>query len=121
MRSRLGARRAGLALAAAVILGAAAAHGQGQSAAGGERCNLLGQIAVSEWLDLLSVLGGGAREAVDMAMERTHRAAALYAAAACPAPQLTAAMDCVLVSDGGASPRARARQCLADSGLAQNR
>jgi len=85
-----------------------------------ERCYLLGQIAASHWLDLLATLGSNDPARIDPALDRFRGSSTLYQTLACDMGALTEVMDCVLASDAGASPQARAVQCLADAGLSRS-
>lgn len=85
-----------------------------------ERCYLLGQIAASHWLDLLASLSSNDPALIDPGLDRVQSSATLYQTLACDMPALTDTMECVLASDSGASPQARARQCLTDAGLSRS-
>jgi hypothetical protein len=85
-----------------------------------ERCYLLGQIAASHWLDLLATLGSNDPSKIDPALAQAESSAALYQTLTCDMTALTGAMDCVLASDAGTSPKGRARQCLIDAGLSRS-
>ena len=104
-------RRAALALALALA-------GGGASAPPAPRCGLLGQMAVSTWLETLGALAGPDAAAADAPITRLDRLTALHARLACDGAALHAAMDCVLAAAGDEPPRALARRCMAESGVA---
>ena len=105
--------RALISAALAVTLGASAAHAEAPP-----RCAVLGQVAMSVWLDTVASLGAGETFEVTADLQRLDRATAVYARTGCDAGQLAAAMDCLLTEgDGSTSPRVTARDCLAQAGL----
>ena len=109
----LGCPRALFPIAAAVTLAASAAQAEAPP-----RCAVLGQVAMSVWLDTVASLGAGETFEVTADLQRLDRATAVYARTGCDAGQLAAAMDCLLTEgDGSTSPRVTARDCLAQAGL----
>lgn len=84
-----------------------------------ERCNLLGQIAISNWLGMLGTLNSNDPARIDPAMDRVQRAVALFETADCDMGALTGAMECVLTADAGDTAKARALRCLQTAGLSR--
>ena len=106
--------RALRAAALAAILAVSAAHAEAPP-----RCAVLGQVAMSVWLDMVGALGAGETFEVTADLQRLDRATAVYARTGCDAVPLAAAMDCLLTGaeSAAAAPRAAARNCLAEAGL----
>jgi hypothetical protein len=101
---------------AALTLAVALAGG-GAVAESAPRCGLLGQMAVSTWLETLGALSGPTADA-DPFIARLDRLTALHARLGCDGAALEGAMDCVLEAAGDEPPRALARRCMAESGVA---
>ena len=81
------------------------------------RCSLLGQIAMSSWLEMMGTLSGSAGD-LDPVAARLNDIVGLYDSVGCDTARLGAAMDCLLEETGGATARDTARTCLVRSGLA---
>lgn len=81
------------------------------------RCMLLGQMAVSSWLNLLDSLGSDDTAQSDTDLMRLDRLSASYQRVGCDMPALGAAMDCVLQKAGEARSRDVARTCMIEAGL----
>lgn len=104
---------AGLALAAG--LGATLASA---SAAAEPRCAVLGQMAVSSWLEMLGTLSRPEVAQADPVIARLDHLTATYARLGCEPAPLQAAFDCLLAAPGDIPPQDLARRCIAESGLA---
>ena len=106
----------GALLAGALVLAAPALAQEGPA----PRCAVLGQMAVSAWLDLLGELPGRDPERIEPAADRLARDAGTYDRLGCPPAPLEAAFDCLLEgAEGATGPRDRARLCLREAGLAR--
>lgn len=81
------------------------------------RCALLGQMAVSSWLEMMGALSRQDDAAVDPVAVRLHSLSASYAALGCDMPVLGAAMDCLLTETREAGARKLAQLCMDRSGL----
>jgi hypothetical protein len=97
---------------------AGAALAQSQRAPPAPRCALLGQMAVSSWLDMLGAIGTNSGPAIDEAATRLDRLSGSYATLQCDMSRLAQALDCLLDQSGTAAPQDLARRCMAQSGLA---
>lgn len=110
-------RIAALSLVATLLAGAPALAQESAP----PRCALLGQMAVSTWLEMLQALPGGRSEAIDPAVARLDQITGTYAALGCAVEPLGQAMDCLLGSAGDQTdPRALAQSCMADAGLSSD-
>jgi hypothetical protein len=88
----------------------------------GARCTLIGPVAVSGWLSLLTEMSGGDGEKVAEAAGRAEMLTSLYSGLGCDVPAFEAALDCITdTALGGASladVQTRAQACMRDSGMA---
>lgn len=81
------------------------------------RCALLGQMAVSSWLDLVATLPRQDAATIDPALARLADLTGSYSNLGCDPARLGAAMDCLLDRSGSAAPHDLARACMGEAGL----
>jgi len=81
------------------------------------RCALLGQMAVSTWLEMMSALSRQEAAAIDPALTRLQSLSTTYATLGCDLQALGTAMDCLLTDAGVSPPRDLAQACMRTSGL----
>lgn len=81
------------------------------------RCTLLGQMAVSSWLEMMGSLSQKQDDAVDPVVARLDNLSATYVTLDCDVQMLGSAMDCLLSDAGGRAPRELAQRCMGLSGL----
>jgi hypothetical protein len=98
----------------AILLGLIASPGFADTP---PRCALLGQMAVSSWLEMLGTLSRPDSAAADPIIARLDGLTGIYGALACDPAQLQEAMDCLLTQSGGIPANELARQCMQRSGL----
>ena len=120
-----------VALAAILAVGSALAGPAGAQGAGGAEappapvpgsasCRVLGQMAVSSWLDLLGRLAGGSSQEIDPVLLRLDATTSLYDGLGCDGAVLRGAFDCLLSANAASdSPQQNARACLAEADLAE--
>ena len=117
-----------VALAVILAVGSALAGPAGAQGAGGAEappasasasCRVLGQMAVSSWLDLLGRLAGGSSQEIDPVLLRLDATTSLYDGLGCDGAVLRGAFDCLLSANAASdSPQQSARACLAEADLA---
>ena len=100
-------------LAAGLICAPLAASAQSTE----PRCTILGQMAVSSWLDMLGALAAPDDIVIDPILARLDHLTGIYAASGCEAARLGAAMDCIIAGAGNDDPRRLAQACMRDAGL----
>lgn len=105
----------GLALLVSPALTAPALAQQGTP----PRCALLGQMAVSSWLEMMGALSRQEVAAIDPALTRLQSLSATYTTLGCDLQVLGAAMDCLLTDAGDSPPRDLAQACMGSSGLTE--
>lgn len=81
------------------------------------RCTILGQMAVSSWLDMLGALAAPDDTVIDPILTRLDHLTGIYAASGCDEATLGTAMDCILSGAGNDDPRRLAQACMRDAGL----
>jgi hypothetical protein len=81
------------------------------------RCTILGQMAVSSWLDMLGALTAPDDTVIDPILARLDNLTGIYTASGCEAARLGAAMDCIISGAGNDDPRRLAQACVRDAGL----
>ena len=81
------------------------------------RCELLGQSAVSAFLQFAQSLSSGDQGNVDGAIARLAGLTSIYSNVGCDAQTLGRTIDCVLDGAGQDKTRDVARGCLAREGL----
>ncbi|SFA91826.1 hypothetical protein SAMN05421688_1748 [Poseidonocella pacifica] len=100
----------------AILLGLMAGPGVADTP---PRCALLGQMAVSSWLEMLGALSGTDSTTADPIIARLDGLTGIYGALSCDAAQLQEAMDCLLTQSGNIRADALARQCMQQSGMTE--
>jgi hypothetical protein len=111
-------------LVLAAALCAAASHlSPAQAQTVEPRCQLVGQMAVSNWLSTLTALAGGSPTEVDPHLNRLSQTVTVYEATGCDQATLAAAMDCLLTASEQADTTREqlARFCMRESGLSGDR
>ena len=81
------------------------------------RCAILGQMAVSSWLDMLDELAAPEDNVIDPILSRLDDQTGIYAASGCDVTPLAAAMDCILSDATTETSRALALSCMDKVGL----
>ena len=81
------------------------------------RCSILGQMAISSWLDMLGELAEPKDSAIDPILSRLDHQTSIYAQTGCEIEPLATAMDCILSDAGEGTSRALALNCMDQAGL----
>ena len=81
------------------------------------RCAILGQMAVSSWLEMLGELAAPEDSVIDPILSRLDHQTGIYAASGCDVAPLAAAMDCILSDATAETSRALALNCMDQVGL----
>ena len=81
------------------------------------RCAILGQMAVSSWLEMLRELAAPEDSVVDPILSRLDHLTGIYAASGCDIALLAAAMDCILSDATAETSCALALSCMNQVGL----
>lgn len=81
------------------------------------RCAILGQMAVSTWVEMMGALSKPDDATLDPVLSRLADLTSTFDNLGCDTPALGAAMDCLLDRSGSAPPRELARACMSETGL----
>lgn len=80
-------------------------------------CAILGQMAVSSWLEMLRLLGSQEPATLESVIARLADLTDTYTAIGCDVDALSATMDCLITRSGERNPASLARTCMAENGL----